>query len=179
MSESMPSSCLQQGAQGAGNWAPGNTEASVCAPAGEPQSATGVGDTASLSWPGRSLRFSSLTSRSDATGILDTQIGSSTPCHIFSLELEIMVSHSEQEGRLQVLEVCARTGQGSRDRAMLGQGYARLENGGTRVWSLWQEGGKMHGSAKARVLLVILRKCDVALPPGSLGLRSCSGLSGI
>lgn len=43
-------------------------------------------------------------------GILATQIGSSTPHHIFSLELEIMVSHSEQEGRLQVLEVCSRTG---------------------------------------------------------------------
>lgn len=90
-----------------------------------------------------------------------------------------MVSHSGQEGRLQVLEVSSRAGLGWRESRVPGQEHAGLENSRTWVWSLWKEGGKMHSSAKAGVLLAVLRRCDVALPPGSLGRRPPSEPGGI
>lgn len=58
----------------------------------------------------------------------NSQLG---PCHIFSLELEIMVSHSEQEGRSWRCAL-GLDGAGG-DSEMLGQGRARLEESGAWV----------------------------------------------
>lgn len=81
------------------------------------------------------------------TGLLDTQTGSLTPHHVFTLELEIMVSHSGQEGRFQVLEVSPRAELGWRGGGVPGQGHAGLEDGRAWVWSLWKEGDEMQRSA--------------------------------
>lgn len=73
-----------------------------------------------------------------------------------------MVSHSGQESRLPVLEVSSRAGLGWRGRRVPGQGHVGLEDSRAWVWSLWKEGDEMQRSAKAGVLLAVLRRCDVA-----------------
>lgn len=44
----------------------------------------------------------------------------------------------------------------------LARGHTGLQGSQTWVWSLWKEGGKMQSSAKAGVLLAVLRRCDAA-----------------
>lgn len=86
-----------------------------------------------------------------------------------------MVSHAGREGRLQVLEGGSRAALGWRASGAPGQGHTGLQDSRVGVWSLWKEGDEMQRSAKAGVLLAVLRRCDAAWkkqqPGGTRAIR--------